>query len=124
MLKVMARPVDGIGREDLWRGELSLEMESLHSVQELLKTIEARLDEFVISDTRCGLVQTIPGVGPRLAEIVVAILDDPHRFKNRKQVASYVGLSPRIYQSGNSDRQGRISGQGNSLLRMMLVEIA
>ena len=69
-------------------------------------------------------LQTIAGVGPRLAEALVAFLDDPHRFKSSKQVGSYVGLTPRQYQSGLSDRQGRISGQGNKLLRTLLVEIS
>jgi transposase len=59
-----------------------------------------------------------------LAEIVVAMIDDPHRFQNAKQVGSYVGLVPRQYQSGASDRLGHISRQGNGLLRAMLVEIS
>ena len=39
-------------------------------------------------------------------------------------VGSYVGLTPRQYQSGSMDRQGKISGQGNKLLRALLVEIS
>jgi transposase len=69
-------------------------------------------------------VQTIVGVGVRTAEALVAAIDDPHRFKSKKQVGSYVGLTPRKYQSGASDRQGRISGQGNRLLRKLLVQSA
>ncbi len=71
----------------------------------------------------CQLLRTIPGVGPRLAEIAVAIIDDPHRFRSGKHVASYVGLTPRQHQSGNTDRQGRVSRMGNNLLRALLVEI-
>ena len=67
-------------------------------------------------------LQTIPGVGPRLSETVVAFLDDPNRFHNGKHVGSYVGLTPKQYQSGQMERQGRISGQGNKLLRNLLVE--
>jgi transposase len=54
----------------------------------------------------------------------VAIIDNPHRFKTGRQVGSYVGLTPRRYQSGQSDRQGRISRMGNGLLRSLLVEVA
>ena len=53
-----------------------------------------------------------------------AITDDPHRFGNGRQVGCYAGLTPRRWQSGESDRQGHISHAGNGLLRQMLVEIA
>jgi transposase len=52
----------------------------------------------------------------------VRLLDDPKRFQNSKHVGSYAGLTPRQYQSGQMERQGRISGQGNRLLRSLLVE--
>jgi transposase len=48
--------------------------------------------------------------------MVVAVIDDPHRFKRGKQVGSYIGLTPRQYQSGTMDRQGRISGHGHKHL--------
>jgi len=64
----------------------------------------------------------------------VAFLDDPKRFKNGKHVGSYAGLTPKQYQSGQMERQGRISGQGmerqggisgqgNKLLRNLFIEI-
>jgi transposase len=49
-------------------------------------------------------------------------LDDTDRFENSKQLGSYAGLTPRQYQSGQTERQGKISGQGNKLLRNLLVE--
>ena len=63
-------------------------------------------------------------MGPRLAEIAFAVIADAKRFRNGKHVASYAGLVPRQYQSGDSDRRGRISGQGNPLLRFLLVEVS
>ena len=54
---------------------------------------------------------------------MVAALGDARRFKNARQVGCYAGLTPRRWQSGNSDRQGHISC-GNRLLRKLLVEIA
>jgi transposase len=123
-LKAMAKPLDEVSVEELWRGELWLELQALSAIQALLVSVEEKLDQLAASSKRCGLLQTIPGVGPRLAEIVVAMIDDPHRFQNAKQVGSYVGLVPRQYQSGASDRLGHISRQGNGLLRAMLVEIS
>ena len=70
------------------------------------------------------LLQTIPGVGRKTAEVVVAYLDDPHRFQNARQVSSYAGMVPRRYQSGEMDRQGRIHKRGPRQLRSALVEAA
>ena len=93
------------------------------SVSEAIKKVEKKLDMLAASDACIQKLQTIGGVGPRLSETVVAFLDDPRRFKNIKQVGSYAGLAPKQYQSGQMERQGRISGQGNKLLRSLLVEI-
>lgn len=60
-------------------------------------------------DPRIVRLRTIPGVGPRTAAILVACIDDPHRFANGRQVSAYFGLVPRRYQSGETDRNGRIT---------------
>ncbi len=69
-------------------------------------------------------MRTIPGVGPRLSEAVVAWIDDPHRFRDARAVGAYVGLVPRRRQSGTYDRSGRVTKHGPSLLRKLLVEVA
>jgi transposase len=119
----MARPIESVGAEELWRGELWVELQALEAAEGFVQQVEAKLDQLAAADGRCRLLQTIPGVGPRLAEIAVAVLDGPKRFKTAKEVGSYAGLTPRQYQSGQSDRRGRISRQGDGLLRAMLVEV-
>ena len=109
--------------DQLWRGQLHVELETFEAVTKSLRKVEDKLDELGACDARIQRLQTIPGVGPRLAETVVAFLDDPKRFENSKQVGCYVGLTPRQYQSGQTEHQGKISGQGNKLLRNLLVEI-
>lgn len=123
-LQEWSRPLEDVSESDLWRGELACELDALVSVDALVTRVESKLDTLVQESRSCQLLQTIPGVGPRMAEIVVALVGDPKRFSKAKHVASYVGLTPRQYQSGDSDRQGRISRQGNSLLRSMLVEVS
>ena len=119
-----AKPLDEITDIDqLWRGQLHVELEMFQAITESLKKVESKLDKLGACDERIRRLQTIGGVGPRLAETVVAFLDDPKRFQNSKQVGSYAGLAPRQYQSGQTERQGRISGQGNKLLRNLLVEV-
>ena len=108
---------------ELWRGQLQMDLKLLQAVNDSLKTVESKLNQLAASDKRIQRLQKIKGVGPRLAEAVVAFLDDPKRFKNGKQVGSYVGLVPRQYQSGQMERQGRTGGRGNLMLRNLLVEV-
>lgn len=122
-LRKHARPLEEITDvEQLWHGRVHVELETFEAVSKALKTVEDKLNKLGSADSRIRRLQTIPGVGPRLAETVVAFLDDPKRFQSCKQVSNYVGLTPRQYQSGQMERQGRISGQGNKLLRNLLVE--
>lgn len=107
-----------------WREMLKIELQLLDSLEEAVREVESKLQERAKLDARVRLLRTIPGVGIRLAETLVAIIDDPHRFKRGRQVASYAGLAPRRHQSGGMDRQGHISGQGDKLLRVMLVQVA
>ena len=55
---------------------------------------------------------------------MVATIGPIERFRNSKQVVSYLGLNPRESSSGGKQRLGRISKQGNSMLRFLLVEAA
>jgi transposase len=123
-LRERARSLEKCRRGEYWRGELSEELGQLDHIQDAIARVEVKLDGLAQKDKRVQRLRTIPGVGPRLAEMVVAVIDDPHRFKRGKQIGSYIGLTPRQYQSGTMDRQGRISGHGHKHLRSMLVEVA
>jgi transposase len=116
--------LDNVSIEDMWRGQLWMELKMLESISEAVKEVEHKLDDLGKSDEQIKRLKTIAGVGPRLAEAIVAFLDEPQRFASGKQVGSYAGLTPKQYQSGQMDRQGSISCQGNKLLRHLLVEIS
>jgi transposase len=123
-LAKVARRLDRCGPEELWRGQLRMEVQLLLAIQKQIDASERKLTKLAESDRRVQLLQTAPCVGPRLSEAVVALLDDPARFANSKQVGAYVGLTPRQWQSGQSVRSGHISHWGNPLLRALLVEIS
>ena len=82
------------------------------------------LDELAQDNPHVQRLMTIPGVGRKTAEVLVAAIDDPHRFRNAREVSSDIGLVPEQYQSGQTDRHGRITKRGSRLLRTMLVECA
>jgi transposase len=69
-------------------------------------------------------LRTHPGVGSLTALAFVLILGSAERFQCGKQIASYLGLVPSEDSSGDRRRLGRISKQGNALLRFLLVEAA
>jgi transposase len=118
------KPLAECSLDELWRGELDLELIQLEHLRQHQHEIHKQLKALARADQRVQLLQTIPGVGRKTAEVVVAYLDDPHRFKNSRQVSSYAGMVPRRYQSGEMDRQGRIHKRGPRLLRSALVEAA
>jgi len=119
-----ARPLAGCGPADLWRGMLDLALTAYRQAEVLVAVAEAKLDALGKADARVRLLDTMPGLGPRTAEAVVAHLDDPTRFRSGKQVAAYGGLVPRQYQSGEDDRRGRITKRGPAVLRKLLVQCA
>src|SRR5262249_40788980 len=69
-------------------------------------------------------LQTIPGVGPIVAATVLAVFSDVRRFADAKHAASYAGLVPATYHSGDREAYGRITKRGSRELRAMLGEAA
>jgi transposase len=96
-----------------------------------LGPVEAELDELDAEVARqvayvpeVRRLLTITGVGVVTAAIIWAWIGDPNRFKGPKQVGRYAGLDATVLQSGEQDRRGRISKQGNRQLRAALIEAA
>jgi transposase len=75
-------------------------------------------------DAKAKLLMTTPAVGPIVALTYAAAIDDPARFTSSKQVGAHFGLTPRKYQSGETDRTGRISRIGDPAVREALYQAA
>jgi transposase len=76
------------------------------------------------ADKRARLLTTAPGVGSIVALTYASAIDDPSRFKSSKSVGPLFGLTPRRYQSGETDVTGRISKAGDAMVRTALYEAA
>ncbi len=122
-LGVLAKPLDICDATELWRGELWVEITRLKEIGVHVKTITKRLDALVSSSSPAHELLQVDGVGPRCAEIVTAAIDNPLRFRNRKDIGAYFGLVPRVLQSGGGLRHGRITKAGDRLTRAILVEV-
>jgi transposase len=119
-----AHALTDCGADELWRGLVELSLTEYRQVVELRAQAEARLDALAKADAAVAILTSVPGVGPRTAEAVAAYLHEPQRFTSGKQVSAYAGMVPRQYQSGETDRRGRITRRGPALLRKLLVECA
>lgn len=102
--------------------------EALLSVRAVLQrefnAFERRVRAMARLNARTRLLMSTPAVGPIVALTYAAAIDDPARFKSSKQAGSHFGLTPKKYQSGETDRSGRISKIGDASVREALYQAA
>jgi len=85
---------------------------------------EKRVRAIARQDKRVRLIMSAPGVGVIVALTYVSAIDDPSRFSSSKRVGPHFGLTPRKYQSGETDVTGRITKIGDAGVRTALYEAA
>jgi len=115
---------DNVTVFELWRMSLADMLEELKLLESQLKRVTRYLDIYLDKKAGGKLLMSIPGVGPRTAEAVLAYTDDVRRFKRSKQYCAYFGMTPRLDESGTCRRLGHISKQGPSVVRWLIVESA
>jgi transposase len=113
-----------IKAEQLWRMSLADMLEELDLLESQLKRVTKYLDGYLENQAGGKLLMSIPGVGPRTTEAVLAYTDDISRFGRGKQYCAYFGLTPKLDESGLTRRLGHISKQGPSVVRWLIVESA
>src|ERR1700722_11306692 len=127
--KTTARSFAGRIRE-LGAGQANLEViaQALLAVHAVLvrefNGFEKRVRLMAREHTKARLLMTTPAVGPIVALTYAGAIDDPARFKSSKQTGAHFGLTPRKYQSGQTDVTGRISKIGDATVRTALYEAA
>ena len=102
-------------------------MKELRSLLRVMESKTAKLEKRLLEITKQHYEQTfrlvtdIPAIGPKTAIMLIAITNNFQKFNDAKKLSSYVGLSPRIYQSGTSVHgKGHITKMGNSQMRKLL----
>jgi transposase len=85
---------------------------------------EKRVRTMARHDARAQLLMSAPGVGAIVSLTYASAIDDPGRFRSSKRVGAHFGLTPKKYQSGETDITGRISKIGDSAVRTALYEAA
>ena len=102
--------------------------EALLSVHAILlrefKAFEKRVRSMARTEAKARLLMSTPAVGPIVALTYASAIDDPARFTSSKRVGPHFGLTPKKYQSGETDYTGRISKIGDASVRTALYEAA
>ena len=97
----------------------------IDSMTEQVRKLEKSIEELASTKYReTEYLTQIAGVGTLTSLTFILTIGDPLRFKRSRDVAAYLGLVPRRDQSGETDKQLRISKAGNSYLRRLLVSAA
>ena len=112
----------GFDVNNMWRIQLSNLLAELNMAEEHIDSVTSYLDGYLDKQAGGGLLMSIPGVGPRTAEAVLAFTDDVERFAGGKEYCGYFGVTPRLDESGNCRHLGHISKKGPSVVRWVLVE--
>ena len=109
---------------DSWSESLSDLLEQLGLYENQIKRATRQLDKQLKDHPGAALLLSIPGVGPRTTEAVLAYTDEVERFRRGKEYCSYFGMTPKLDESGAKHRLGHISKQGPSVVRWLIVESA
>jgi transposase len=110
--------------EEIRQGMVRRLMRELAYLEADITDQEEELDRLAAKQPAVAQLRTIPGIGPRCAEAIVAYADDVRRFGRGRQFASYFGMTPTQDASGRVDRHGHISKRGPSVVRWVLIEAA
>jgi len=107
------------------RDTINAALRQIDFLNEEITVIERDLATFVLGSPPARRLMTVPGVGMITAAVFLAHAGDITRFPDSRRLVGYLGLDPKVRQSGNGPaRTGRISKQGASLVRHVLVEAA
>jgi transposase len=105
------------------RHEAEYLLKRLALCEERIAELETQMEKESEGDEQIQRLQSIPGVGPKVAFAFAAHVA-AERFKNAGQVSNYLGLVPRVYISGDTVKYGSITKRGNGYVRALLVQAA
>jgi len=112
------------GVPEVWRRSVAEAVAVVELLDGRLRPLERELRPLALADPRVELLRSIPGLGDLLGLTFAAEIGDVSRFPSARKLVGYSGLSPRVSQSGESSRTGRLSKAGPGLLRWAAVEAA
>mgnify|MGYP003645222931 CR=1 FL=1 len=99
-----------------------LEMaEQIEGLTARIEDLDVKIVATVKADETARRLTSIPGVGPIIAATIRATITDPAAFRTGRDLAAWIGITPRANSSGGKERLGGISKRGNKQLRTLLI---
>jgi transposase len=118
------RLLDRLDFPEPWRGGVLTSVAMIDDLERRIAAIERELKLRGADHRYVRRLVTVPGVAWVLGYTIAAEIGDIERFASPAKLIGYSGLCPRVYQSGDSDRRGRLTKQGPKYLRWALMEAA
>mgnify|MGYP001317297279 CR=1 FL=1 len=106
------------------RGEIDTLLRLLDALQTEQAALRAEVDRTAFASQDIKLLMTLPGIDATIAQALMAAIGSIDRFHSADRLAAYFGLVPSVYQSAEHCYHGRITKQGNTNVRWLLVQAA
>jgi transposase len=119
-----ARIKELIAGHEMLEAVIGAMLQARDGLQAEFMRLHRRMLAIVRGDAVCRRLMTVPGVGALVAVTFKTAVDDPGRFRTAKAVGAHFGLTPKRYQSGETDVTGGISKAGDAMVRTALYEAA
>ncbi|HET6915195.1 MAG TPA: IS110 family transposase, partial [Acidimicrobiales bacterium] len=107
-------------------GPYGLRVESLRDLLEVfdreIAMVERNIHQELKDHAGYRAIQALHGVGPVIASILVAEIGDVSRFESARHLCSWAGMTPKLYESDTKSYKGKITKQGSTIVRWVLVE--
>lgn len=93
-------------------------------MDEAIATQTRELERMANDDARARWLQTVPGIGPYSAMVILGEVGEIERFQTKRALASYAGLTPSVRESAGKRKRGGIGHHGSEMLRWILLQVA
>lgn len=108
------------GIPTMLRAPMKLLLEEVRLLEARIQQLERELAQLARESSACQALLTVPGIGLLTSTAMVAAVGNPRSFESARRYASFLGLTPREYSSGDTRYLGRISKRGDRYIRMLL----
>jgi len=103
--------------------EIACELRLMETDEVEVERVSGRIEELYIQIHPTNLLRTIPGVGVRTAQVFLAVIGDPHRFRSQAAFANWTGIVPGANQSADTESKGlRMTKAGSFMMKRALYQ--
>lgn len=106
------------------RSTINAYLRVIAALDDEIKLLQRELEQMAAADDRARWLMTIPGIAAYSAMMILAEIGDIARFQDKRALASYAGLAPRVRESAGKQKRGGITRQGSEALRWIMVQAA